>query len=129
MKIKNKFREWAYINFGCYVDTFKKILEDSYVAGYLQAMEDAAAEKEIYKWTAVTDRNPDIDMTEPHSDPYFVKYKDGGYDVAYYCNYNPFWVHEFSQNPWWNGAQFCKVEAWMPIKEYKCEEETKRQED
>ena len=69
-------------------------------------------------WTSVKDHNPEIDMSYPHSDTYWVKYKDGGYDVARFCNYNRFWVHQVLEPPWWNCAQYCEVEAWRRIDLY-----------
>ena len=68
-------------------------------------------------WTKTTDSQPKIDMTHPHSDEYLVKYYDGGYDVAQYSNVNRFWSGHIT-DPHWNCAQFCEVEAWMPIPTY-----------
>lgn len=77
-------------------------------------------------WIPVSDHNPEIDMSYPHGDEYFVKYKDGGYGVAKFCNYNIFWTYILSQEPWWRCPLHCEVEAWMPINEYKgeCNEAT-----
>ena len=55
-----------------------------------------------YNWTQVSDH----------------KYKDGGYDVAFFSNCNRFYSGHVTEHVYWNGAQYCEVEAWMPIPKY-----------
>lgn len=70
-----------------------------------------------FNWIPVSDRQPFIDMSFPHSVPYLVKYKDGGYDVARWTNVNRFWSGQITE-PYWICEQFCEVEAWMTVPPY-----------
>lgn len=73
---------------------------------------------EEFTWTPVEEKNPEIDMTYSHSDSYLVTYESGGIDVASYRNVNLFWTDHIVDPYWW-GAQYCKVKAWMKLpKEY-----------
>lgn len=127
--MENDILSWVHDNVPIYSATLEKMLEDAFINGYKKALEDMESDGKRFDWTPVSDHNPEIDMSSPHGDYYFVRYEGGGYDVARFCNFNIFWTDHFSREPWWQCAQYCKVEAWMPIKEYKCEEETKRPED
>lgn len=71
-----------------------------------------------YDWTQVSDHNPEIDMSYAHSKPYLVKYKGGGYDVAFFSNCNRFYSGHVTEHVYWNCGQYCEVEAWMPIPKY-----------
>ena len=66
------------------------------------------------RWIPCDDSNPNIDMSFPHSDAYLVTYDSGGMDVAWWSNVNPFWTDHVTE-PRWNGVQFAKVIAWMPL--------------
>ena len=66
------------------------------------------------RWIPVTDHNPEIDMSYPHSEHYLVTYDNGEIDVARWSNVNPFWTDHVTEPRWW-GAQYCKVIAWMPL--------------
>ena len=98
-----------------------KELRDIYIKGFKKGAEEARFAMKKYDWVPVSERNPDIDMTKPTSKYYFVKYEDGGYDVASFCSYNIFWTDHVAREPWWNCAQYCKVEAWKEIEEFEGE--------
>lgn len=77
-------------------------------------------------WISVEKRLPEIDMSYPHSDYYFVWYDGCDIpDIASYSNVNRFWT-EHVTDPYWNAALFCKVIAWRQLppafkpKEDKC---------
>ena len=80
---------------------------------YQQGYEDG---KNANKWIPCSEKLPDIDMSYPNEKDYLVYYEHGCYDVASYSNINRFW-HEYTTEPYWNGAQYCKVIAWQPLPE------------
>lgn len=66
-------------------------------------------------WISVEKRLPEIDMSYPHSDYYFVWYDGCDIpDIASYSNVNRFWTEHIT-DPYWNAAPFCKVTAWRPL--------------
>lgn len=80
------------------------------------ALRDIELLPSAQRWIPVTDHNPEIDMSYPHSEQYLVTYEGGELDVARWSNVNPVWTLHVTEPKWW-GAQFCKVVAWMPLPE------------
>lgn len=89
---------------------------NQYRKGYADGRLERDSEINLARWIPVEERNPEIDMSYPHSECYLVTYEDGALDVARWSNVNPFWTDHVTEPRWW-GQQFCKVVAWMPLPE------------
>lgn len=50
-------------------------------------------------------------------DNYLVQYEGGEYDIAYWSDVNPFWVHQKTDWHWSGTVPYSKVIAWMPLPE------------